>query len=165
VIINQIIQVTEKINAIALASQVPNQLQKIFFQLSLFIKGITKSSAIGPIKKAVKGEAICSKLCPNQKTLHCLSGGTTFCKIVCSEASAKGCKHMNIKSHATVNTIELYAVKNIQIVHIITFTSSKVLIGFFQSQNFEIKAPQTKNPQLKNHQINHQVSTETKESP
>lgn len=81
------IQAILKTKAIALSSVVPNHHQNICSHLWLTTNGITKSSVIGQIKKAVRGEAICSTLKANQKTLHCLLKGATFCKIVCSEAS------------------------------------------------------------------------------
>lgn len=153
-----------KIRAIALSCQVQNHEPKIWYQVGVCINGITKNSAIGQMKNAVRGDAICSTLWEKPKTLHCLSNGTTFCKIVCSAASIYGWSDINKKSQTVVRIIDVMLVKNIQTIHRITLTRSNVFIGFFQSHHFVIKSPQIINQKLKNHQINHQTSTDTKES-
>ena len=57
-----IIPAREKISARARSSVVPNQLPNSQIPVLLAINGMTKSSAIGPIKKAVSGDAVCSIL-------------------------------------------------------------------------------------------------------
>lgn len=45
------------------------------------------------------------------------------------------------------------------------FTIKSVFIGFFPSHHFDMRRPQTINPELKNPQINHQTSTLTSDNP
>lgn len=93
---SQIIPVILKTRAIARSGLFPYHQEKRVIPVELAIKGITKSSVIGPIKNAVRGEADCSTLCAKPNTLPCLSKGTTFWRIVCSAASANGCKTINV---------------------------------------------------------------------
>lgn len=164
VIIKPINQATLNTIAIALSWVVQNQFKNMFIQVWLFIKGTTISSVIGHIKKAVNGDAICSTLWENQKTLHCLLYGTTFCNIVCSVASMYGCNIIKINNQIVVKTIDEILVKNIHTIHIITFIKSNVLTGFFHTHHLLINNHQTINQKLKNHHINHHISTDTKES-
>jgi hypothetical protein len=78
VTISPINHVMLKTRAIARSGVFPYHPENISTQVELAINGITKISVIGPIKKAVRGDADCSTLCAKPKTLPCLSNGTTF---------------------------------------------------------------------------------------
>ena len=66
---------------------------------------------------AVTGEAACSTLWAKPKTRPCRSGGTTFCRIVCSAASTAGIRHSQINMPTASSSIEARRVNTQQIAH------------------------------------------------
>jgi hypothetical protein len=54
------------------------------------MNGMKINWVMGPIRKAVSGDAACSMLWAKPKTRPCHSYGTTRWRIVCSAASAYG---------------------------------------------------------------------------
>ena len=151
--------------AIARSGVVPHHPPNISFPTGLASHGITRNCVSGPTKNAVRGEAIFSIDCPNPKTLHWRSRGTTFCIIVCSEDSAMGLSIMNPKNPIPTSQIEDITGKSMQIVHIMALTRRRVLMGFLPSPYFPTIIPQTINPMLVIARTVPQISTDTRESP
>lgn len=151
--------------AMARSGVVPHHPLKISFPAGLASQGITRNCVSGPIIKAVSGEAIFSIDCPNPKTLHWRSRGTTFCIIVCSADSAIGESIIKPKNPIPTSQIEEITGKIIQMIHIIRFTRSRVLTGFFPSPYFPTTVHQTMNPILVIARTVPQISTDTSESP
>ena len=85
---------TMKISAMARAGPVPNHGPIASASAPSVIDGITQNWAIGPIRKAVIGEAAVSSVCAKPNTRPCSVNGTTFWMTVCSDASANGISSM-----------------------------------------------------------------------
>lgn len=154
-----------KTTAIARSGLVPHQSQTIRSIPPPATHGITRNCVSGPTKNAVSGEAIFSIDCPNPKTLPCRSSGTTFWRIVCSQASAIGPKSMKKKNPIPTSQIEDTRGKNIQIDHVITLVKSSDFTGLFPSQYRLTSIPPIINPVLVSASIIPQTSTDTMESP
>src|SRR5688572_33425018 len=82
------------------------------------MNGMNAHSAIGPIRKAVIGEAACSTEWANPNTRPSRSGGTTFWKIVCSMASVNGTKNIQMKVPTASSVIEGCTVKKMHTVQV-----------------------------------------------
>ena len=151
--------------AIARSGVVPHHPPKISFPTGLASQGITRNWVSGPMRNAVSGEAIFSIDCPNPKTRHWRSSGTTFWRIVCSADSAIGESIINPKKPIATSQIDEIVAKKEQITQRMRFTRRRVLTGFFQSQYFPTIIPQAMNPILVIARTIPQISTDTSESP
>lgn len=147
------------------ASPTPNQWPMRLTHCPVVIKGIKINCARGPIINVVSGEAADSTLCAKPNTRPCLSKGTTFWRSVCSQASAKGKRSIQIKLPITRSTIDGCIVKNIQTVQVMTLIRSSVLRGLSPSQNRDIMIPPAIIATLRHHQMIPHVCTETSERP
>ncbi len=151
--------------AIALSGEVHHQSHSMPVIPAFAIQGITRNWVSGHIRNAVTGEAIFSTDCPNPKTRHCRSIGTTFCITVCSADSIIGEKSMKKKNDIPTIQIDEIIGKRIQIIHIMRFPRRTVLTGFFPSPYLPTIIPQRMNPILVRARTVPQISTETIESP
>lgn len=165
VTINHIIQAVVKTRAIPLPSPVQNQSHINSTHFQFVMKGMKTSWVIGQIKNAVIGDADCSILLANQNTRPSRSSGTTFCNIVCSIASIKGKRNIQINKPIIKSIIDGCIVKNIQTVQVIILLRNKIIKGFFPNHLFAIYKPHKIKLKLKNHQIVPQISTETNVRP
>lgn len=154
-----------KTSAIARSGVVPHHPENISVPTGLASHGMTRNCVSGPIIKAVSGEAIFSIDCPKPNTRPWRSSGTIFCMMVCSADSAIGPSIINPKKPIPTSQIEDTTGKSMQIVHIIRFTRSRVLTGFFPSPYFPTIIPQAMNPILVIARTVPQISTDTSESP
>ena len=75
---------------------VPNQPPMRWTPAPVVMNGMNVNWAMGPIRNAVTGEAACSIEWAKPNTRPSRSGGTTFWKIVCSIASMKGTKNIQM---------------------------------------------------------------------
>ena len=82
--------VTVKTSARPRSGPVPNQPPMSSTPAPVVMNGMATNCAIGLIKNAVSGAAASSTLCAKPNTRPWRSKGTTFCRTVCSAASAKG---------------------------------------------------------------------------
>ena len=155
----------EKMRANARSALVPNHDPKRATPVTLPIQGMRNSSANGPMRNAVMGEAVCSMLWASQKTRPCLSNGTTFWSTVCSHASAMGPMIIHMSMPIAVMTIYGILVKKIHIVHAIIFMRRSVRTGFFPRPSRAVIYPPMMNPILDHARRIPHVSTETSESP
>ncbi len=165
VTISPIIPAPINIRASPRASPTPNQLPIKSTHCPVVIKGIKINWAIGPIINVVSGEAADSTLWAKPNTRPCRSKGTTFCRRVCSQASANGKRSIQIKFPITRRTIDGCIVKNMHTVQVITLICRSVLRGLFPSQNREMMMPPAIIATLRHHQIIPHACTETSERP
>lgn len=156
---------TTNTSAIARSGVVPHQPANISLLSGLASQGMTRNCVRGHTKNAVIGEAIFSIDCPNPKTRHCRSIGTTFCITVCSADSIIGEKSMKKKNDIPTIQIDEIIGKRIHIIHIMRFPRRTVLTGFFPSPYLPTIIPQRMNPILVRARTVPQISTETSESP
>ena len=151
--------------AMARSSVIPHQSHTRLVTPPDRTHGITRNSVSGPIKNAVRGEVIFSRDCPNPKTLHCRSRGTTFWRIVCSQASAIGLTTIQRKNHIPTNQIDDTRGKMIQILQPAIFTRRRDRTGLFPSPYLAMIDPPTMNHILVTARTIPQSSTETIERP
>ena len=78
VVMSPITPAIENTRAMPLPAPTPYHLPIKSTPLPVVIKGMKINCAIGPIIKAVIGDAACSTLCAKPNTRPCRSGGTTF---------------------------------------------------------------------------------------
>lgn len=154
-----------KIIAIARSGVVPHHPPNISFPIGLASHGITRNCVSGPMRNAVRGEAIFSIDCPNQNTLHWRSSGTTFCMMVCSADSAIGESIIKPKNPIATSQIEEIVAKREQIIQRMRFTRRRVFTGFFPSPYLPTTIHPTINPTLVRARTIPQISTDTSESP
>ena len=149
----------------ARSPQVPHHSPTILVIPPSATHGITRNCVRGHTRNAVSGEAIFSSDCPNQKTLHWRSSGTTFCRMVCSQASAIGQIIIHIKNPIPTNHTEETSGKSIQIVQLTMLIRIRNFTGLLQSPYFATIPPPTIKPTLVIARTIPQSSTDTIERP
>src|SRR5688572_21159697 len=94
------------------------------------MNGITTNWVSGPMMNAVSGEADCSTDCAKPNTRPCRSNGTTFCSVVCSDASMNGERNSQMKQATPSISTDDWMVNTAATDQMIRFTVSSVLSGF-----------------------------------